>query len=470
MLLSVYSMLKKETLKETPHERLGWNITSSGSYTIDLPQLSMEEEKLIIHIESLFREKTREQVISTKEESEQLLKQLIISHARSSGIYIDSSQSEYLSKIASLHFYGFCFIDPLLEDKEIEEISVIGVNKPVYVYVRNKGWQEVNAQFSTLTIITDAVNKMAHSIGRRITLQHPRLDAMLPNGDRLHASLPPISQGEITIRRFKETPFSPRELCENNTIDAKALAYLSLILQGDNSVILAGNTASGKTTLLNALFGFVPLNERIIVTEETPEIKILHPHTVRLVANKEMGVSLHDLVYDSFRMRPDRVIVGEIRNAHEANALFDVLLAGQARGSYATMHAHSAEEGLQRLKSFGIKDIDLNSIDCLVIQKRMVKYDQKKKRNYEIRRVIEIAETTKNGLHPVFSYDYATDSLRFNESMLLEEVGSKLGLRKKEVDEELASRVLAMKKYASHYPDFFSQVQKQWYGLTYAVD
>ncbi len=445
----------------------GWCITPTGTYKISLPALSSEEQSLISAVDDAFRERTRHQSVKDREESLVLIKKLIEDYAHVNRIYIDSGQAEYLGRVASMHIYGFCFIDELLVDPAIEEISIIGINKPAYVYVRNAGWQEVNARFTSEAAIADVVNKMAHSIGRRITLQNPRLDAMLPNGDRLHASLPPVSAGEITIRRFRETPFSPYQLCENKTISPEALAYLSLILQSDSSLLLAGNTASGKTSMLNALFSFVPLTERVLITEETPEINILHPHTVRLVANRDMGISLEDLVYDSFRMRPDRMIVGEIRNREEARALFEVLLAGQARGSYATMHAQSVDEAQKRLTSFGIDPGDMASIDCMVVQKRLTRYDRKRKLNYEIRRVVEIAQNTGGAFRPVFQHDHSQDALKATGSMLLEGLGERLGLGTRETEEEFRLRVKAVQKNAASYAAYFSYVQKQFYGLSY---
>ncbi len=305
---------------------------------------------------------------------------------------------------------------------------------------------------------------MSRKLGRHITIQNPRLDAMLPDGSRLHASLSPISAGEITIRKFRERPFSPRELCENGTFDPSAMAFLSLVMQGDNSVIIAGNTASGKTTSMNALFSFVPAGERVLITEQTPEINIPHEHQLRLVANSDMGIGLNDLVYDSLRMRPDRMIVGEIRNRDEASALFDVLLAGQARGSYATMHAQSVSECLGRLRSFGIKDMDLESIDCVVIQRRMLVYDPKKKRNAEVRRVVEIAEV-ENGPKTLFSMDGKKSVDGFGKSSLLTRVADNFGMSGKEIVSELKRREKLLMRLEKEFTQFYSGVQKELYGI-----
>lgn len=396
--------------------------------------------------------------VNDKKESERLIKEILIKVSSENGIFLDQSQKEYLSKIAFFHIYGFGFIDQLLLDEQIEEISIIGPNKPAYVFVRKKGWQKVNAVFCDEKTIGDVVNKMARSLGRHITIQNPRLDAMLPDGSRLHASLSPISCGEMTIRKFKEKPFSVSELAQS-TISSDALAMLSIFMQGDNSILIAGNTASGKTTSMNALFSFVPKNERILITEETPEINIPHEQQLRLVANKEMNITLRDLVYDSLRMRPDRMIVGEVRNKEEAEALFEVILAGQARGSYATIHGQSVKETLARLKMFGINEMDLTSIDCIIIQRRMLEYDPKSRQSIECRKVTEIAEFDGEK----FSIIYQNGKI--NKSKLIEKSAGIFNLTEKEMEEECIKRSQIISNGDKNYNEFFKKIQKELFNL-----
>lgn len=436
---------------------LGWRILKQADYSVELPTLSDDEEELIVATEERYKEATRLRKAHGKEESERLIEEILVKTAEEKGVYLDMGQQDYLGRIAVMHIYGFAFMEPLIKDPEIEEISVIGPLKPVYVYLRRKGWKKVNTCFEDERAITDMINRMARNVGRHITIQNPRLDAMLPDGSRLHGSLPPISQGEITIRKFRDRPYSPRELAENKTIDIEALALLSVLMQCDSSVVIAGNTASGKTTTLNALFSFVPGNERVVITEETPEINIPHNHQLRLVANKDMGISLKELVYDSLRMRPDRMIVGEVRNKDEVEALFDVLLAGQARGSYATLHARSVDEALSRLRSFGIRDMDMESMDCIVVQRRMLLYDSRKRRNTEVRCVVEIAEMD-NG--PKFLYRNG----KIRQGKLLEKAAQSFGLSKREMVAELGRRKRFISRADPDYLEFYKEIQHRLYG------
>ncbi|MEW6036200.1 MAG: ATPase, T2SS/T4P/T4SS family [Candidatus Micrarchaeota archaeon] len=435
---------------------LGWRILGQGEYRVDLPALTEEEQQLISDAQERFREATRSRIAQGKEESRRLVEELLGKTAADSGLYLDRAQQGYLGQIAFMHIYGFAFIERLLDDPAVEEISVIGPHRPVYVYIRKQGWRSVNACFEDERTIAEMVNRMSRSLGRHITMQNPRLDAMLPDGSRLHASLPPVSRGEITIRRFREKPFSPRELVDNGTLPADACAFLSVAMQCDFSLLLAGNTASGKTTTMNALFSFVPWNERIVIAEETPEISLPHSHQLRLVASRDMGITLKDLVYDSLRMRPDRMVVGEVRNREEVEALFDVLLAGQARGSYATFHAQSAQEALSRLRSLGARDDDLGSIDCIVVQRRMLAYDAKKRKASEMRRVVEIAEAGGRTLY--------RDGSAFRAGSLIERAAESFGLSRKEMDAELARRKRLIASSGPEYAQFFAKAQKELYG------
>jgi len=446
---------------------LGWKILKDGEYKLTLPRLSDEEEGMIGVVEERFKEAARVREMKSPEESKAFMKELLLNAAEENSIYLEKEQMDYLASAAYLHVYGFAFMDLLIADPEIEEISVIGLENPVYVYIRNTGWKNVNVCFTTEKAIIDVVNKMAAGLGRHITMQNPRLDAMLPDGSRLHASLPPISPGEITIRKFRSKPFSPRELYEVNSTTDEALAFLSLVMQSDNSVLVGGNTGSGKTTLLNALFSFVPGNERILIAEETPEINIPHEHQLRLVANRDMNISLKDLMYDTLRMRPDRMIVGEVRNKTEFEALFDVLLAGQARGSYATLHSQGAVEATQRMKSFGIDEMDLETVDCIVIQRRMLLYDPKKRKNIEVRKMTEIAEMNK-GPKLLFAFDRKTGKLKFrNGGKLLERVADSFGMSMKEIKNEWKLRTKLIGKVGPGFTPFFKEFQGKMYGINF---
>ncbi len=445
---------------------LGWKILKEGDYKLDLPILSSEEEEIIEAVELRFREIVRIKDFKSKEEVVKTISYLLKRLAQEEGFVLDPDQHNYLVEMAYRHMYGLLYFDDLLEDENIEEISFIGLGKPTYVYVRREGWKRVNATITSEEVLIDVINKMAKVLGRRITYQNPRLDATLPDGSRLHASIPPISDGEITIRKFKANPLSVKDIVEFNTFTTEIAALLSLFMQADVNILVGGNTASGKTTTLNALFSFVPLNERILITEETPEINIPHEHKVRLVANKDMGITLMDLIYDSLRMRPDRIIVGEVRNAEEAGALLDVLLGGQARGAYATFHAQSGQELLKRLMSMGVSKMDVNAIDLVIIQRRMLVYEGHK--TAERRKLTEVSIIEESKAHPLFTFNAITGEWERHDDAVdraVQKLSQKIGLSPKEIKEVWEERQRVIEGAPNPYREFFNVVQKAFYSL-----
>jgi len=283
---------------------------------------------------------------------------------------------------------------------------------------------------------------------------------VLPDGSRLHASMPPISQLELTIRKFRANPISVPELISFGTASPEAVAFLWLAMKIDTSIVVAGNTASGKTSTLNALFSFVPLDERVLVTEETPEINIPHRHRVSLIANTELGIGMGDLASDSLRMRPDRLVIGEARTGQEARALLDAITSGQARGSYATFHAQSGKETIARLLSLGILETDIGAVGLIVIQKRI----GGRQKSREERRIVEISEVQPSGESieavRIYSYDFKSRALKRtkNFSKTEEAVMNALDLDGKGFQKELKERTQFLLALSKRKASFFETV------------
>ncbi len=441
-------------------------IIAEGLYLVkQLHELHPKEEGLLHAVVSEFRERAGEEAVS-REAVSRKLKNLLKEVCEEYGLLLERERGEKIVEVAEANIFGYGVLDPLLEDDSIEEITVLGANRPLYVYHRQMGWLKTNCYFTSEEFAVNMINKMARSLGRRITLQNPRLNATLPNGSRLHASISPVSvEGvEMTIRKFKKNPFTPADLIENNTMITELAAFLSLALFGDTSLVIAGNTSSGKTTTLNALFSFIPLADRIIITEETPEISIPHKHRIRIVANEEAGISMKDLVKDTLRMRPDRVVIGEVRSREEVEALFDSLLAGQARGSYATFHAGTSEETIARLKALGARESDLDAVDLVLVQRRILVHE--KGRSVEMRRVTELSEVSGGKPRKLFSYNARKDCLEKNNffrTRLFEKIAETHRMSGRELAAELkkrAKRLAFLAKEKKSYAEFTREVQK----------
>ncbi|MFH1257580.1 MAG: ATPase, T2SS/T4P/T4SS family, partial [Candidatus Micrarchaeota archaeon] len=232
------------------------------------------------------------------------------------------------------------------------------------------------------------------------------------------------------------------------------------------------NTGSGKTTFLNALFSFIPMDERVIIAEETPEICILQQHRINLVTNQSLKISMADLVHNTLRMRPDRVIVGEVRSKEETLALMESLQAGQAKGCYATFHAQNSEECVNRLNGFGIPRDELSSIDLIVVLRRASMYDAGKKAHSEIRRVFEISEINGGKATPIFSYDARKDSLLFHqEAFRKSRIARKMAINYKMDADGIIAEMARRRNFIeslpisdANYSRFTEKVQEYMFG------
>lgn len=419
----------------------------------------------------LFRNVVAEFQSSKKEARETGLYDALKEHCIKNVVELSREQRELLLELSSRQVFGFGPLSFLIEDEEIEEISVIGTgeSKPVFVFHSAFGWLETNIFFSSETEVKEIVNRMARKLERRLTLHAPRLNAVLPNGSRLHSVIFPVSflGPSVTIRKFRKSPFTPTQLVQNKTVSLQAAAFLWLAMQLECSVLVAGNTGSGKTSTLNSLFSFVPETERIIAVEETPEIVLPHKHLVKLSVVENLGIEMRHLINDTMRMRPDRVIVGEIRTAEEAKAFIQTLLAGQGKGSYATFHAQSAKECITRMKKLGIMEIDLSALDLIVLQKRWTRIDAERNSCRELRRVTEIVELQEkeNGLElsPLFSFDYKSDCLKKTgeSTRVLGKAENAFLKSRREIEKEIESREKRLGKLKAANPgfkEFFNQI------------
>ncbi len=427
---------------------VGWKILKEGEYKIALPKISKDEEKVIEEVCDEFSEVAKDEVIDDEKKARELIERLLLQHLKKKRIKAEDDQIKYLIEYIFLATYGYGPLTYLLNDDNLEELAVIGLNNPVYVFHREKGWMSTNMEFTEREVLVEIVNKMARKVGRRITLQNPRLNAVLPDGSRLHATMEPVSSLEVTIRKFRKKPITIKDLLKNGYTH-ELLGYLWLIFQNDKNVVICGNTAAGKTTALNALFSFVPFNERVILLEETPEIVIPHKHQIKMKTSSELGITMKNLIEDSLRMRPDRVIIGEVRTKEEILAMIESMNAGQARGCYATMHAQSAKELVSRLRYNDVLPTDIKAVNLVIVQRRFLRFNKGELK--EIRRVVEVCEVIAQRdnvlLKHIFKYDPKEDKVVRTgvKSELLYDIGFANGLSLQEMETEMSKRAKYLK-------------------------
>ena len=259
---------------------------------------------------------------------------------------------------------GFGPIEPLLRDPEVSEVMV---NGPGDVYVERRGRLErvPDGLFEGEESVMHVIERIVAPLGLRVDESSPWVDARLPDGSRVHAVIPPLSlRGPVlNVRKFSSTPFGPRELLDHGALDDRVMSYLGACIESRANVVVSGGTSSGKTTLLGALSTFVPDGERLITIEDAAELRLAKPHVVSLEARPanvegqgEIGV--RELVRNALRMRPDRIIVGEVRGG-EALDMLQAMNTGHD-GSLSTAHANSPRHMLWRLETMAMmSDVDL---------------------------------------------------------------------------------------------------------------
>jgi pilus assembly protein CpaF len=280
---------------------------------------------------------------------------------------------------------GFGPLQTLLEDDSITEIMVNGAKN---IYVERKGkLHRVPITFESDEHVSRIIDRIVAPIGRRIDESSPYVDARLPDGSRVNAVIPPLSLvgPVLTIRKFFRNPITIEQLLEFGTITTEALQFLKACVESRINIVISGGTGSGKTTLLNILSSFIPTDERIITIENAAELQLRQEHVVTLEsrpANIEGRgeVTIRDLVVNSLRMRPDRIIVGEIRDG----AALDMLQAMNTGhdGSMTTCHSNSPRDTLSRMETMtlmagvelpsrAIREQISSAIDLVVHQERL---------------------------------------------------------------------------------------------------
>jgi archaeal flagellar protein FlaI len=287
---------------------------------------------------------------------------------------------------------GLGEIEFLVNDPNLEEIVIPTSKETMRVYHKKYGWLLTNISISREEDISNYSNIIARRVGRQISVLSPLLDAHLVSGDRVNSILYPISTkgNTITIRKFARDPYTIIDLIKNNTCNLDISSILWLAIEYEMNILISGGTASGKTVLLNACMPFIPPNHRIISVEDTRELMLPDflywtPLVIR-TPNPEGkgGVSMLDLLINSLRMRPDRIILGEMRRQEEAMVLFEAMHTGHS--VYATLHADSAAETVSRLTNppLNIPPNLLKAVNLNVIMFR--------DRRRGIRRVFQVAE------------------------------------------------------------------------------
>lgn len=375
---------------------------------------------------------------------------------------ISNEYLDHLSRRFLRDIIGYGKIDPLIQDDELEEIMIIGTSKPIFVYHRQYGMMKTNLQFESDTDLRDLIDSIARQINRRIDQESPILDGRLVDGSRINATIPPVSADgpSLTIRKFKRDPLTIIDLINSRTVSLDLAGFLWLCIDGlgvkSANAIISGGTSSGKTTTLNALSAFINPNERIITIEDTLELQIPHEHVIRMEtrpANVEGKgeLTMNDLVKNSLRQRPDRIIVGEVR-AGEAITLFTALNTGHS--GFGTLHSNDARETITRLTNepMSVPEIMIQAIDFIIMQNRIyTPSGMSFRRISEVVEVVGMEEGTVQ-LNKLFQWNPERDTIDNVgvTSHTLQQIASLSGKTIPDLLSEIENRKIVLKHMINH--------------------
>ncbi|SHK07433.1 CpaF family protein [Paramaledivibacter caminithermalis] len=372
----------------------------------------IKKEKLIGEIRKLVSDSIDFNKDINDEEIENIITEIVFDKAKE--YYLTVSEKQEIIKAIFNSMRRLDILQPLIEDKDITEIMI---NGPDNIFIEKNGKvSKLELSFQNQERLENVIQSIISKVNRSINESSPTADARLPDGSRVNAVLPPIAlNGPIlTIRKFPEKPMTIDQLISYKSLNEEAAEVLRRMVEAKYNIFICGGTGSGKTTFLNALSNFIPSDERIITIEDSAELQIVKvPNIVRLEtrdANTEGKgeITIRDLIKASLRMRPDRIIVGEVRG-HEALDMLQAMNTGHD-GSLSTGHANSCEDMMSRLETMvlsaaampldAIRQQIASAIDIIIHLGRL---------RDKTRRVLEIHEVLgyENGkiqLNPLFNF------------------------------------------------------------------
>ena len=451
------------------------------TYELDSPKVAPGTKALL---ENIKKGLIREVVVSTLEildpRAVEILKEKFTERAlqlvKAKLPSADQGTVNLLINVLMREMLGLGEVDYLIADEGLEEIVIISSQEPVRVYHKRYGWLDTNVFIESEAQILNYANIIGRRVGRQITTLSPLLDAHLLTGDRANAVLFPIStKGHtITIRKFARDPWTMTDLIKNKTVSARIMALIWISMQYEMNILISGGTASGKTSFLNTIIPFIPPNQRILSIEDTRELmrpKYLYwcPLTVRQPNPEGKGeVNMLDLLVNSLRMRPDRIVLGEMRRKEQAEVLFEAMHTGHS--VYSTVHANSISETIQRLTNPPI-EVPANLLAGVNLNVVMFR-DRRKglRRTFQVGEFLTTTEEGGAGIRPNILYRWKPSSDEIVEHAtsirLFEELSKHTGMTLAQLEKDLLQKekvIEWMVKNEVRHVDQVGEVMKKYY-------
>jgi len=433
--------------------------TSIGGlrYLVIQPRLSIKDKKNFDLIKKLLMTELSISLtdIKSKEAAEKRLKKKIIQLIKKYRLEIPTRNLSKIAYYAIRDFIHLGKIEPLMRDHMIEEISCDGTGIPLYIWHREYESIPTNVSFTTDKELNNFSRKISYLGGKHVSTANPIIDATLPDGSRINLTLGHeiTKRGStFTIRRFRADPITTIDLVKFGTMSSEIAAYLWYITEKNATMLIAGGTASGKTTSLNSLTSFIRPGQKVVTIEDTQELNLPIENWIPAVSRQNFTdgkigeINQYDLLRAALRQRPDIIIVGETRG-REAYTLFQAMATGH--GGFSSIHADSIKATLTRLASSPMdipKQLIANTLDVITLQLKI------RVKERSVRRIIQISEmagldeeTSQIKTHEFFKWDPITDVHKCSgNSVVLNKIKERIGESTEQINEELRKRKLAI--------------------------
>jgi len=426
-------------------------------YTIIEPTLSKRDKANFEIIKKLLMTELTVSLseVKTKKSAERRITKKIEQLIKKYKLEIPSKNLSKISYYAIRDFIYLGKVEPLMRDHMVEEISCDGTDIPLYIWHRVYESIPTNISFPKDRELNNFARKMAYMCGKHASIANPIIDASLPDGSRINLTLGHeiTKRGStFTIRRFRSDPITVVDLIKFQTMSTDIGAYLWYVAEKNSTMLVAGGTASGKTTALNAFASFIRPGMKIVSIEDTQELNLPHENWIPAVSRQnftdgQIGeINQYDLLRAALRQRPDVIIVGETRGK-EAYTLFQAMATGH--GGFSSIHADSIEATLTRLGSSPMdipKPLIANTLDLITLQLKLRVKDK------SVRRIIQISEiaglnekTGEINTHEIFKWDPNTDTHSYaGNSVVLGKIKERHGESDEQINYELSKRKLAL--------------------------
>ncbi len=425
-------------------------------YTVIEPTLSQRDKANFEIIKKLLMTELSVSLheIKTKKGAEKRLTNKISQLIKKYKLEIPSRNLSKITYYAIRDFIYLGKIEPLMRDHMVEEISCDGTNIPLYIWHRELESIPTNIIFEKDKELNNFARKVSYVCGKHVSMANPIIDSSLPDGSRINLTLGHeiTKRGStFTIRRFRADPITVIDLIKFHTMTPDIAAYLWYVAEKNSTMLVAGGTASGKTTALNALASFIRPGQKIVTIEDTQELNLPHENWIPAVSRQnftdgQIGeINQFDLLRAALRQRPDIIIVGETRG-REAYTLFQAMATGH--GGFSSIHADSVEATLTRLASSPMdipKTLISNTLDLITLQLKLRVKDKSVRRIIQISEIAGLDEKGEVKTHEIFKWDPTTDTHRFaGNSVLLNKIKDRHGETDEQINYELSKRKLAL--------------------------